>query len=152
MRYDDFRDCFERALSDAGLVPPRIFRTETIDTATTERSYEIVVGHERTQHAEPFHVTCTLSFRWNPFESARSFTTEEDLVTGLFGRDQMPAGTVPRYVRVDLRLNAGLPHGSKFRIPDAAVWRRWAPGNEARLATSLPHDVGGGEGGQLEVR
>ena len=52
MRYDDFRDCFERVLSDAGLVPPRIFRTETIDTATTDRSYEIVVGHERL-HAGP---------------------------------------------------------------------------------------------------
>ena len=55
----------------------------------------------------------SVSFRWNPFGSARTFTTEEDLVTELLDRDEDPPETMPRYLRTDIVLRATLPYDSR---------------------------------------
>jgi hypothetical protein len=123
MRYNEFREGLEGALTDADLLPSHHFRTETIDTATTARYYEIILGHDMAQRARPFHVTAILSYRWNPFESARSYTTEEDLVTELFGRKNTRFKTTPRWLRMDIVLNARLPHESAISMPEAGSRR-----------------------------
>ena len=65
-------------------------------TAETGRSVAVcsgttVSGTVRGQRAEPFHVTAELSFRWDAAKSARSGTTEEDVLTNLLGAFQRPA-------------------------------------------------------------
>ena len=56
-----------------------------------QRHYRVRTGTVRGQRAEPFHVTAELSFRWDAAKSARSGTTEEDVLTNLLGAFQRPA-------------------------------------------------------------
>jgi len=141
MRYDEFREALEKALTDAGLFPSHHFRTETINTATTDRYYEIIVGHDTVQRARPFHVTAILSHRWSPFESARSYTTEEDLVTELFGRKTRPSKTTRRWQRMDAVLGARLPDESAISMPEAEVWRSVLASADMMLAKLVPKEV-----------
>ena len=86
---------FLRSLRAAGLPSEHGSPTETIDLSTTTRRCKAAAGGFIPQPAEPFHVSASVSFRWNPFESARTFTTEEDLVTELLGCDEDPPETMP---------------------------------------------------------
>ena len=95
MRYDQFREQWERALHNAGLLASHHSRTETVDSATLDRQHEIVAGHDLPQRAMPFYVTAALSFRWDVFDSARSYTCEEDLLSELLGRRDRPTKTKP---------------------------------------------------------
>jgi len=86
--------------------------TETIDLVTTERRWRVFVFRNAPQQAEPFHVSAKISFGWSPFEAARSYTREEDLLSELLGRRERPTKTEPRILRVDIVLRASLPYGS----------------------------------------
>ena len=141
MRYDEFRERWEQALLGAGLLFHGDRATETIDAATTDRHCAVVVGHTLPQRAAPFHVTAALSFRWGPFESARSYTTEEDLLWDLFGRHGTLPKTIPRWLRVDITLRATLPHDSTIPMPDPKVWGPWSASVDASLAKLLPRQA-----------
>ena len=110
MRYDAFRHSLLLALSEAELYSSWDRPTETIDLATTTRSWKTGVGSGLEQRAEPFHVHGIVSFRWDPLESARTQTTEEDLVSELFGRDDDLPETIERDLRTDIVLRANLPY------------------------------------------
>ena len=125
MRYEEFRDQLEHALREAGVPFSHFSRKEAIVLPASSRVYEIIVGMEARQRAEPFHVTAMLAFCWDPFQSARSYTTEEDLLTELFGRKQRERKTTPRWERLDITFRAKLPHGSRFMAPDGRAWREW---------------------------
>jgi hypothetical protein len=83
MRYDEFRDRWQAALRTARLLAHHDRPEETIDLTTTERRWRV---HPLSQPLDPFHAGATISFRWDPFDSARSYTCEEDLLTELVGR------------------------------------------------------------------
>lgn len=127
MRYDQFRDELLDALRESKLRSLPIDRaTETIDIGTTGRSFEtFVADFSAERRTEPFHVSAKISFAWDPFESARSYTREDDLLTELLGRRQRQARTQPRYVRVDLDLRASLPYGSTTPMPDPETIGPW---------------------------
>jgi hypothetical protein len=83
-------------------------------------------------------VTTEVSFRWDPVESARTFTTEEDLVSDLFGGDDDLPATLPRHLRTDIILHATLPYGSPTPMPRAETWRSWSRRVDDGLADALP--------------
>src|SRR5712691_9378444 len=83
MRYDEFRDRWQVALRSARLLAHHDRPEESIDLTTTERRWRLRL---LPRPVEPFHAGATISFRWSPLDSARSYTCEEDLLTELFGR------------------------------------------------------------------
>lgn len=133
MRYDEFRDRWQAALRAAGVLSYQDRPQETIDVSTTERRWRF---HMLPRTVEPFNVSASISFHWDPFQSARSYTREEDLLTELFGR-RTKWSTQRRLVRVDIKLHATLPYGSTTPLPAPDVWLPWIASMEERLSAAL---------------
>jgi hypothetical protein len=133
MRYDEFRDRWQAALRTARVLSHHDRAEETIDLTSTGRRWRV---HVLGQPVEPFHAGATISFRWDPFESARSYTCEEDLLTDLVGR-RAARSTQPRLVRVDITFRATLPYGSTTPMPAPDVWAPWVASVEEKLDTAL---------------
>ncbi len=126
MRYDEFRNRLESALSDARL----LFHNgnhpvETVELANMNRRWKIYLYPPAVQSTEPFSTSAKVAFDWNPLNSARADTCEEDLLRELLGRRQRPIRTERRWTRVDLSLYAGLVYGSTAPVPDAEVFGSW---------------------------
>ncbi len=86
MRYDDFRDRLEAALQRNGLYTHSFQRVETIELANAARHWKVYVYGVAPPSVEPFHVSAEINFEWNPFDAARAYTCEEDLLTELMAR------------------------------------------------------------------
>jgi hypothetical protein len=99
MRYDEFRDRWQAALHAAAVLSYQDRPQETIDVSTTGRRWRF---HTLPRSVEPFSVSASISFRWDAFQSARSYTREEDLLTELLGR-RARWSTQRRLVRVDIK-------------------------------------------------
>ena len=124
MRYAEFRDRLEDALREAGLIFHHDRRVETIDLADTVRSWKVFAG-TAAPGTEPFHVSALIGFEWDPVDSARAYTCEEDLLTELVGRRRRPIKTERRWMRVDASLHASLPYGSTTAPPEHHVLGPW---------------------------
>jgi hypothetical protein len=126
MRYDEFRDQLQDALRDVGLSLHSIGNPiETIDLSSSGRRWKMYISRSQQPNAEPFHVAAKIAFNWNPFDAARSYTCEEDLLRELLGRDKRPAKTAQRFTRIDLELRASLPYWSTTIIPDPKTLGSW---------------------------
>lgn len=133
MRYDEFRDRWQKALRSAGLLSSLDGAEEAIDLRTTARRWE---ARQLPRSVEPFSVGALISFVWDPFESARSYTCEEDLLTNLVGRGARRT-TQRRLLRVDITLGANLPYGSTAPMPASDVWIPWVASVEESLDAAL---------------
>lgn len=126
MRYAEFRDQLEAALRQEGLFfTGADRRVEKIDLADTAQSWKAYVSRGGPGGTEPFHVSAVIGFRWSPVDSARAYTTEEDLLTELVGRTTRSPRAERRWTRVDLSLHASLPYGSTTAIPEPSVLGAW---------------------------
>jgi len=133
MRYDEFRDRCLAALRGARALSYQDRPEETVNLTTMGRRWE---AHTIGRSAEPFHPGATIGFDWDPFESARSYTCEEDLLTDLHGH-RAARSTQPRLVRVDFVFRAGLVWGSTIPMPAAEVWNPWAEAVQGKLDEAL---------------
>jgi hypothetical protein len=133
MRYDEFRDRWQAALRTARLLSHHDRPEETIDLTTTARRWRV---RPFPRSAEPFSAGATISFRWDPFASARAYTCEEDLLTELLGR-RAGRSTQRRLLRVDIALHATLPYGSTTPMPATDVWVPWVASVEGGLDSAL---------------
>jgi len=134
MRYDEFRDQLQEALQDVGLFLQRIGNPiETIELSGTGRRWKVYISRSSPPNAEPFHVSAKIAFDWSPFDTARSYTCEEDLLTELLGREKRPSKTAQRFTRVDLELQASLPYGSTTTIPDPQLFGSWTDSVSQKL-------------------
>jgi hypothetical protein len=133
MRYDEFRDRFQVALRRADVMSHLDRPEETLDLNTTERRWRV---HLWPRSLDPLSAGATITFRWDPFESARSYTCEEDLLTELFGR-KARRSTQRRLLRVDIEFWATLPYGSTTPMPARDVWAPWVESVEGRLDKAL---------------
>ena len=126
MKYDEFRAAWDHALQASGL-PAFGSAEERLDLRSMERSYKVGVEPVGRQLADPFRVTATLSWRWDALKTARTRSTEEDLLTELHGRrgEKMVETEQPR-LRVDVVLRASLPWGKGIALPAPTVWTNWA--------------------------
>lgn len=124
MRYAEFRDQLEAALGQEGLLfSGAVRRIEKIDLADAVRTWKVYVSRDGPSNTEPFHVSAAISFTWNPIDTARAYTCEEDLLNELISKRSLR--TQPRWTRVDLSLRASLPYGSTTAIPEASVFGAW---------------------------
>jgi hypothetical protein len=133
MRYDDLRDRWQAALRAAGVLSYQDRVREMIDVGTMERRWRF---HTLPRTVEPFSVSAAINFHWDPFQSARSYTREEDLLTELLGR-RAKCSTQRRLVRVDIRLHATLPYGKTTLLPAPDVWLPWIASMDERLSAAL---------------
>jgi hypothetical protein len=134
MRYDEFRYQLQTALQNVGLLGQCIGNPiETVDLDSMGRLWKVYVMGSSTKDTEPFDVTAKIAFNWDPFNTARSYTSEEDLLAEMLGRTKNSSKTKPRLVRVDLELRASLPYGSTTTIPDAPTFGSWADSIKQKL-------------------
>ena len=86
-----------------------------------------------------FHVSAELGFRWDALQTARTRTSEDDLIRELFGTDrsQYPRTELP-WLRVDVTLHASTTWGQEIPMPSAEVWRNWARETVSRLENVEP--------------
>jgi hypothetical protein len=87
MRYNEFQDQLKIALQNVGLLGQSIGNAiEPVDLHSIGRRWKVYVLGGSASGTEPFDVTAKIAFNWNPFDTARSYTREEDLLTELLGR------------------------------------------------------------------
>ena len=140
MLYDEFRDQLQNALQDVGLfrrrvpAPPsdrrewvrRLFDpAETMDLSSTIRRWKAGVSAPSSRNAQPFRVSAALEFEWKPFDTARSYGCEEELLTELLGPRKLPSNTEQWFIRVHFQLRATLPQGSTASLPEAQTFAAW---------------------------
>jgi hypothetical protein len=138
MNYHDFRMLWHEALDAAGLLPHPLWPAETLDLRQMSRAYSLYVSLGGGHGARPFYTTAELEWNWNATLSARSATTEEDLLIEVLGQDGYDLVTERPWIRVDVTLNGTLPWDSPLPMPDAPTWRRWVGEVTNRLAPILP--------------
>lgn len=134
MRYDEFRDRWLAALHEAGFAFFHSSPEETIDLSTTTRRWR---AYRLPTPVEPLHAGAMLSFSWDSLDSARSRSTEEDLLTELLGRRRGRVATKQRLVRVDAKFHAALTYGSTAALPPGDLWGPWVASMEERLDAAL---------------
>jgi hypothetical protein len=155
VNHGEFKEVWSRALREVDL-PSFVARdiNETLDLRTLARTCESYVEPLGGQDAEPFNVTCAFSWVWDALLTARMATTEEDLLTEVFGRDHGVRTERP-WLRVDARLRASLPYGKPIALPSVSVWAAWSHEVMTRLEHIEPlvpeETTRTGRGGRLEV-
>lgn len=126
MNYDTFRTAFDAALRQSGLRICGVRPDERLDLARLDRTYRVAVEPIGGQDAEPFFVTALLSWRWDALHTARTLSTEDDVLAELHGRHpDGPVRTEPPWVRLDIELRATLPYGKPLALPSQAALGRW---------------------------
>lgn len=139
MNYEQFKDLWTWALRESGLPlfvgePLR----ETLDLRSTDRKCQSFL-HVHSAPATAFSVSAELGFRWDALQTARTNTSEGDLIRELFGTDrsQYPRTELP-WLRVDVILRASTLWGKEIPLPSAEVWRSWAREAVGRLENVEP--------------
>jgi hypothetical protein len=84
-------------------------------------------------------VTASLSWRWGALQTARTNTTEEDVLTEMLGRNDLVGAPTERpWIRVDIVLKATLPYGKPLAMPAPAAMRKWFHETMTRLEQVEP--------------
>ena len=142
MTYDEFKQTWGRALRDSGLpILSAHDGKETLDLRSMDRRFESYVEPVGGQEAEPFHVAASLSWCWDALATARTSTTEEDMLTEVLGRERVwrhKVRTERSALRVDVSLGASLPYGKAIPMPAPLMWSNWAREVHGRLERIEP--------------
>ncbi len=110
---------------------------ETLDARTLDRTVSSIVASPL--RAEPFTATATFAWRWTALHTARTITTEEDLLAEVLRRDHATRSHTRRpHLRLDIGLRATLPWGAPLALPLPAVWAAWARAVMRTLETHVP--------------
>lgn len=140
MTYDEFQQAWVQALRESmlpilGVDPVE----ESLGLRSMERVVKSFVEPFGGQHAEPFHVAAELAYRWDALQTARTATTEEDLLSELLGREgsRRPRTAHP-WLRVDVTLRASTQWGKELALPAQPAWQRWARETLGRLESIEP--------------
>jgi hypothetical protein len=156
MNYEQFKDLWMWALRESGL--PLFLGEpleESLDLRSTDRHCKSFV-HLPSDPAATFDVSAELGFRWDALQTARTNTSEGDLVRELFGTDrsQYPRTELP-WLRVDATLRASTLWGKEIPMPSAEVWSNWAHETLGRLENVEPllpiEQVSENRKGMLEI-
>jgi hypothetical protein len=126
MDYEDFKGTFLHALAGSGLRILASHPQETIDLRTTDRTYALYVEPVEPRRGNLFYVNAEISWRWGALQTARTITTEGDLLAELLGRDVASTSeTENGWLRIDLKLRAGVQPDAVLPVPDSASWTKW---------------------------
>lgn len=157
MDYDAFKAGFLEALAESelptiGFVPAK----EELDLRALDRTCTVYVEPIGGARDQRFHVSAAISWRWGVAQTARTRSTEEDLLTQLLGREGAEGTqTEPPQLRVDISLQASLEFGKSLPMPGPEAWRAWSEEAVERLETIerlMPEEVVFETGGLPEIR
>lgn len=138
MNFDEFRSAWLHALRRAGF-NTLLSTEETLDVNRMCRTFLTHVEPVGGQDASPFHVAARLLWVWDALQSARTDTTEEDMLTSLLGRKRSEdLDTEPAWLRVDVSLHAQTPYNGPIFMPPADRWRQWSQEVTTRLSRIEP--------------
>jgi hypothetical protein len=159
MTYDELKQAWIAARRESGLPLFSGYEgNETLDLRSQARTFETFVEPVGGQEAEPFHVGASLSWRWDALLTARSATTEEDMLTEVLGRERVRGHKVKTErspLRVDVSLRASLSYGKAIPMPAGMVWTKWAREVHGRLERTEPlvpeQNTRKGRDGRLDV-
>jgi len=140
VNYDLFRTAWQEALAESGL-QIWSFAHESIALPDMARTYRAYVSLGGLPPADAFNITAELSWEWDSLLSARSETTEEDMLMQVLGDDRRNAPTESPWLRVDVVLHATWPWGKPLPMPATPVWKRWVAELDSRLDRLLLRDV-----------
>ena len=143
MDYHAFRRAWDEALHRADLLAHHVRAEEGIDLASMTRTYSIRLGMDRPQPAEPFWGSMEVRWKWDALKSARTRTTEEDLLTELLGKEDPSRMRTDRpWLRVDVRLDGKLSWDRPVLLPASEIWRGWVTDVIGQLEGVLPEAEG----------
>lgn len=157
MTYDELKKAWIRALQESGLPIVGVESVdESLDLRLMHRKVRSVVETFGRQDNPPFHISAVFEYRWDALNSARTATTEEDIMSELLGRDSArKVRTARPWLRVDVTLRASLPYGKSIPMPSPVAWSKWAReaiGRLERTEPVVPEEVTReGRGGHLEI-
>lgn len=139
--HDEFKRVWIWALQQSSLpiMGPEPIQ-ESLDLRMMDRTVKSFVESAGGQpDAEPFHVTAALKYRWDALQTARTNTTEDDLLHELLGldRNRNPKTALP-WLRVDVTLRASTMWGKEIPLPSPSAWQRWARETLGRLESIEP--------------
>ncbi len=140
MTYEEFKQAWVWALRESTLP---ILGGEPVEENLGLRSMERVVKSFVEpfggQHAAPFHVSAALEYRWDALQTARTASTEEDMIQELLGldRSRKPRTEKP-FLRVDVTLRASTEWGKEIALPAPSAWQAWARETLGRLESIEP--------------
>jgi len=142
MDYDTFKSLWNSALDEAGLLYSIGRPDEAVDLSNMDRRYVAYV-RDLGEASKPFHVSCKLSWRWPALQSARTSTTEEDMLTQLHGREEAADMDTERpWLRVDVELHASLTLGEGQKMPGKATWKRFVTAVAKNVTPLFPvHEI-----------
>ena len=138
MTYEEFKRAWIGALHHSGLA---VFGSELIreglDLLQVDRSGETTVAL-RDPQVEPFTIVARTAWRWASSHSARTATSEEDLVAELVGiKSPRPRRTERPWLRIDATLRASLPYNRALPFP-AERWAAWGKHTTKAIAELDP--------------
>ena len=113
VNYDEFKAAFLQALLASWLSTiSRVPAEERLDLGSTDRSLVVYIEPAERGLERPFHVSGVVSWRWDALQTARTTTSEEDLLTELLGRSGARGiDTARPWLRIDVQLRAALEVG-----------------------------------------
>lgn len=138
MTYEQLRALWTTTLRASRLQVHGVYDIdETLDARTLDRTVTSIVAPS--VRAEPFTATATLAWRWTALHTARTTSTEEDLLAELLGRDHATRSRTRRpQLRLDIGLRATLPWGAPLTLPAPATWAAWSRAVMLTLDTHVP--------------
>ena len=141
MRYDEFvvswRRHFESARPFLMLGAP----DELLHLGSMSRHRGVRLMGAGLGQVDPYTISAKVEWRWDALQSARTTTTEEDLVAMVLG-DADRVKTDPPWLRVDVSLDARAHLDARLQLPEPVTWNRWALEISARLEAMLPAHIG----------
>lgn len=135
MNYDAFKGAFLEALAESrlpimGMAPAK----EELDLRSMDRTCTVYIQPLARDANGSFHVSGEITWRWNTLHTARTATTEEDLLAELLGHSEADVieTNQPR-LRVDIKIRAGLDYGKSLPMPAETAWATWSREAMGRL-------------------
>lgn len=126
MNYDAFRRLWEASLRGAGLITSYDNVEEAVVLPTMARRYTRRVGMFQSKVGEPITSSMELSWEWDALLSARTRSTENDLLTELHGREAYsPADTAQPWLRIDVKLHGKVAQDVPLPLTSAESLRSW---------------------------
>jgi hypothetical protein len=139
VNYDEFKSVFMSALRESGLPMIGLTPEEVLGLRSADRTLTLGVEPIDREIGRPFHIAATISFHWDALQTARTATCEENLIVELLGREgAQDIETERPWLRVDIKLRAGLEWGKGIPMPAPATWAKWSREALGRLETIEP--------------
>ena len=131
MIYEQFKKVWIRALQESRLPVISVdLVEESLDLRSMRRRCRSVVESvgrrdNPSPHIVPFHTAASFEYAWDALQSARTASTEEDLLSKLLGWDAVAEVQTERpWLRVDVTLHASLSYGKALPMPSPAAWSK----------------------------